>query len=114
MKHVLAYLCARKDLESNFHHCGGPVKLVQACLYTRKDLESSLHHSWGPVRLVQACLRGRKDLESWFHRRGSPVRLVQDCFMCQQRSRKQFSPLCSSCEVRTSLCKCGKCGTSPF
>ena len=31
MKHVQACLSARKDLESNFNHCGGPVKLVQAC-----------------------------------------------------------------------------------
>ena len=29
MKFVLACLSVRKDLES---HCGGPVKLVQACL----------------------------------------------------------------------------------
>ena len=46
----------RKDLESGFHQCAGPVKLVQACLSTRKDRESSFHHCGGPVRLVQACL----------------------------------------------------------
>ena len=32
MKLVQACLCARKDLESGFHNCVGPVKLVQACL----------------------------------------------------------------------------------
>ena len=31
MKHVQAYLSAREDRESCFHHCGGPVRLVQAC-----------------------------------------------------------------------------------
>ena len=35
--HVQACLCARKDLESSFHHCAGPVKLVQACLRARKN-----------------------------------------------------------------------------
>ena len=37
MKLVQASLSARKDLESNFHDCGGAAKLVQACLSTRKD-----------------------------------------------------------------------------
>ena len=32
------------------------MKLVQACLSVRKDLESSFHHCGGPVRLVQSCL----------------------------------------------------------
>ena len=36
MKHVQAYLSARKDLESSFNHCGDPVKLVQACLNAGK------------------------------------------------------------------------------
>ena len=31
MKHEQACFSARKDLESSFNHCGGPVKLVQAC-----------------------------------------------------------------------------------
>ena len=53
MKLVQACLGARKDLESSFHHCGGPVKLVQACLLSaRKDPESSLHRCCGPVKLV--------------------------------------------------------------
>ena len=34
--YIQACLCARKDLESSFHRCGGPVKLVQACLRARK------------------------------------------------------------------------------
>ena len=38
-----ASLSARKDRESSSHHCGSPVKLMQACLstmqvYTRKQL----------------------------------------------------------------------------
>ena len=31
-KLVQACLCARKARESSFHHCGGPVKHVEACL----------------------------------------------------------------------------------
>ena len=33
------------------------MKLVQTCLSGRKELEGSLHHCGGLVRLVQACLR---------------------------------------------------------
>ena len=32
MKQVQVCLSAREDRESSFHHCGGPVGLVQACL----------------------------------------------------------------------------------
>ena len=32
MKLVEACICARKDRESSFHHCGVSVKLMQACL----------------------------------------------------------------------------------
>ena len=35
-----ACLGARRDPESSFLHCGGPVKLVQSCVSLRKDLES--------------------------------------------------------------------------
>ena len=31
------------------------MKLVQGCLGARKDLESSFHNCVGPVKLVQAC-----------------------------------------------------------
>ena len=37
MKQVQACLCAREDRESSFHHCGGPVRLVQACLCVGKS-----------------------------------------------------------------------------
>ena len=30
--HVKASLSAREDREKSFHHCGGPVRLEQACL----------------------------------------------------------------------------------
>ena len=56
MNLVLAWLSTRRRLESNFHHCGGSVKLVQACLYARKARESCLHHCGGPVKHVEACL----------------------------------------------------------
>ena len=32
------------------------MKVVQDCLSVRKDLESSFHRCGGPVRIVQACL----------------------------------------------------------
>ena len=32
MRYVQVCLCASSDQEGSFHHCGGPVKLVQACL----------------------------------------------------------------------------------
>ena len=41
---VHASLSARSSRESSVHHCGGPVKLVQACLSVRKELEFSFHH----------------------------------------------------------------------
>ena len=36
MKHVQARLSFRKELQSSFHHCGSPVRLVQTCLYAGK------------------------------------------------------------------------------
>ena len=36
MKEVQTCLSAREDRESSFHHCGGPVRLVQACLCVGK------------------------------------------------------------------------------
>ena len=58
MKVVHASLGVRKDVESSFHHCGGPpdsvcvsgrslkasVNLVQASLGVRKGLESKCQH----------------------------------------------------------------------
>ena len=44
--HVQACLFARKDLESSFHHCAGPVKLVKVCLRV------SFQRSAGAVKLV--------------------------------------------------------------
>ena len=36
MKHVEASVSARAYRESSFHHCGGPVRLMQACLNAGK------------------------------------------------------------------------------
>ena len=66
--YIQACLCAGKDLESSFHHCAGPVKLVQACLRARKNQQSCFQHCAGAVKLVQACLRAWKDRQSSFHR----------------------------------------------
>ena len=44
MKLVEACLRARKDPDSSFHHCGGPVKLVEACLSAGKVRDSSFNY----------------------------------------------------------------------
>ena len=46
---------------NSFYHCGGPLKLVEACLSTKNDRESSFHHLECNVKLVQASLSARKD-----------------------------------------------------
>ena len=74
-----ACLCARKDRESNFHHCGGPVQLTEACLSARKYRESSFHHCRGAVNLVLDWLSTKRYLESGFHHCGGSVKLVQAC-----------------------------------
>ena len=43
-------LCAGKDRQSSFRHCGSPVKLVYACLCAGKDRESSFHLCAGAVK----------------------------------------------------------------
>ena len=48
-------LCVEKELESSFHHCGIPVRLVQACLCMGKTRESRFHRQGGAVKNVQAC-----------------------------------------------------------
>ena len=42
----------KTDLDSSFHHSGGPVKLVKACVSVRNDLDNSFHHCGGSVKLV--------------------------------------------------------------
>ena len=36
MNHMQPCLSAREDRESSIHHCGGTVRLVQACLCVGK------------------------------------------------------------------------------
>ena len=43
MKLVHTCLSIRRDLESSFHHCGGPVWLVPTSLGARKELERAYH-----------------------------------------------------------------------
>ena len=66
------------ELQSIFHLCGCPVKVVHASLGVRKDAENSFHHCGGLpdpvcvsgrslkacVNLVQASLGVKKGLES--------------------------------------------------
>ena len=37
MKHVQSSLSGREERESGFHHCGGPMGLVQSCLCAEKS-----------------------------------------------------------------------------
>ena len=45
-----ACLSARTVGQNHFNHCGGPVKLVQACVSAKKG---SFHHCVYLVKLVQ-------------------------------------------------------------
>ena len=47
---------ARKNLESSFHHYGGPVDLLHASLSVRKGIENCFHDYGGSAKLMQACL----------------------------------------------------------
>ena len=61
-----ACLSARKDVESSFHNCVSPVKLVQACLCAGNTLQRRFNRRRGAVKHVQACLSARNDLEAIF------------------------------------------------
>ena len=54
MKHVQASLSAWQVTQCSHNHHSQTVKLVQACFHARKDRESNFHHCGGPVKLVQA------------------------------------------------------------
>ena len=54
------FMCG-KDLKSRFKLPGGDVKHVRACLSTKEDRENSFHHCGGPLRLVQDCLCAGKN-----------------------------------------------------
>ena len=69
MKHVQACLCAGKDL----------ITTLKACLSGREDPESSFHHCGGPVRLVQTCLCAGKTFQRRFNLRGGAVKHLQVC-----------------------------------
>ena len=60
MNHVQTSLCARKDGQISFLHCGGPVKLVKSCLSAGNTLQRCLNRR-GVVKHVEACLSARKD-----------------------------------------------------
>ena len=82
------------------------MKLVQACLSARKDGESSFHRCVGRVKLVQACLNARGDEKGILSVVWRYYDAHTDLFRCQERWRKQFSPLCRCCEVRASPFQC--------
>ena len=76
MKLLQASLGLRKDVEGSFHHCGGPVMLVQASLNAGKVSKGCFNSRAGAMKYVQACLSARKDRQSSFHHCGGPVKLV--------------------------------------
>ena len=85
MKHVQSCLSASDDRESSFHHCRGPVRLVQDCSGERKSSKRRFNLRGGAVEHLQACLSAREDRESSFHRCRGPVRLVQAC-LCEGKA----------------------------
>ena len=83
MKNVLACLSAKKDGESSFLHCGGPVKLVQTCLCAGNNIQRRFHRRGSAVEHVQASLSASKDQGSSSLLCGSPVKLVQTCLCAE-------------------------------
>ena len=69
---------ARKDLESSFHHCGGPVN-VQTFLSAIDILQNRFNDCSRRVKLVHACLSSRIYLYSSFDNCECPVKLVWIC-----------------------------------
>ena len=134
VKQVQACFSANKDWESSFHHCGGPLQMVQTCLCAGNTLQRRFNRRGGVVKHVQACLRARKDGESSFHNcaggaslficgkhHTTPFSPRRRCykeraglFKFQQRCRKQFSPLWRSSADCANLFMCGKHPTTPF
>ena len=96
MQLVQACLCARKYLESSFHHCVAPVKLVQACLGAGTVWHRRFNRRRGAEMHVQACLSAWKDLESSFHHCWGP-----------EMSGKEVLQQYRSCEASASLFKWG-------
>ena len=47
---------ASTDRDSSYHHCGGLVKLVQACLCAENTLQRHFNRGGSVMRHVQVCL----------------------------------------------------------
>ena len=90
MKHLQVCLSAREDRECSFDHCGGPVRLVQAC-YPRERTGNDV------LKPPRRCCEARAGL-----------------FNCQRKSTKHFSPLWRPFELGASLFMCGKDLITPF
>ena len=60
MKLKQASLSVRKEQEGSFHHCEGPVRLVQTCLCVGTTLQSRVNRRAGDVKHVQPCLSTKK------------------------------------------------------
>ena len=58
------------------------------------------------MKLVQTCLNASGDEESIFSLVWRSSEARAGLVKCQERRRKQFSPLCRYCEARASMFKC--------
>ena len=82
MKHVLACLSASKDRECRSHHCGSPLKLVEATLYVGNTLQSRINRLGSAVKHVLACLSANK---LW-----RPCEARATMFMCGKHPTKLY------------------------
>ena len=92
------------------------MKQVQACLSPRKSRGNSFHHCGGPVRLVQGCLNAGKVLKSCFNRRASDVKcherprkhfspLWKSCEALFKSQERSHQAVLTSEEVLGSTCR---------
>ena len=73
------------------------MELVHASFRARNGIENNLLKSGGPVKLMRGCLCVSINIGSIFHLSGGSVKSLQ-ASLCQERCRKQFSPLWMSYE----------------
>ena len=108
MKHVQACLSAREDRENSFHHCGGLLRLVQACFMSQGISRKQFSPLWRSCEARASLFMCGKDLITAFQPPSRCCEARAGLFMCRRRSRKQFSPLWRPCDVGAALFMCGK------
>ena len=66
LKHVQVCLCPNTHRQSNFYHCGGPVKLVQASLCAENTLQLRFSRRGGAVKHQHTRLSASKMVKAVF------------------------------------------------